>query len=208
QSAGNARRTMYRVAINIYLTLIDDDTGSYAIKIEGHIRSELHSLFRAAAISIASRCPSKSQSPNFQVTPWDEAPDPFTNPANDNSLRSPTRHSIDKGSSMKHLTCYYWHNKGNCTSPTPGGGTGVPCFRFPQTSPTPGGGKGASGFRFPQRSPTPGGGTGATGFRFPQKSPTFGGVCLEYGSYGRLDILLGLGVPSTPPPATVGELQA
>ncbi|KAL8965440.1 MAG: hypothetical protein Q9197_006511, partial [Variospora fuerteventurae] len=105
---------MYRVAINIYLTLIDDDMGSYAIKIEGHIKSELYSLFRAAAISIVSRRPWTSQSPNFQVTPWDEAPDPFTNPGNDNSLRSPTRHSIDKGSDMKHLTCYYWHNKGNC----------------------------------------------------------------------------------------------
>ncbi|KAL8647257.1 MAG: hypothetical protein Q9210_005667 [Variospora velana] len=98
QSTDNARRTMYRVAPNIYLTLINDDTANYAINIEGHIRKELHSLFRAAAISIAFRRPSTSQSPNFQVTPWDEGPNPFTNPGNDHCLRSLTRHS-DTGSS-------------------------------------------------------------------------------------------------------------
>ncbi|KAI4281854.1 MAG: hypothetical protein L6R35_005542 [Caloplaca aegaea] len=99
QSINSARQTMYRVAVNIYLTLINDDTANYAINIEGHIKKELHSLFRAAAISIASHRHSTPQSPNFQVTPWDEAPGLFTNPGNDHPLRPLTRHSIDKGSS-------------------------------------------------------------------------------------------------------------
>ncbi|KAI4170776.1 MAG: hypothetical protein LQ348_007055 [Seirophora lacunosa] len=99
QSAENVRHIMYRVAVNIYLTLINDDTANYAINIEGHIKKELHALFRAVAISIATRRPSTPAFPNAHVTPWDEPADPFTNPGNDHPLRPLTRHSIDKGSS-------------------------------------------------------------------------------------------------------------
>ncbi|KAL9007993.1 MAG: hypothetical protein Q9173_006841 [Seirophora scorigena] len=99
QSADNVRHIMYRIAVNIYLTLINDDTANYSINIEGHIKKDLHSLFRAVAISIATRRPSTPASPNAHVTPWDEPADPFTNPGNDHPLRPLTRHSTDKGGS-------------------------------------------------------------------------------------------------------------
>ena len=89
---------------------------------------------------------------------------------------------------MKHLTCYYWHHKGNCVyredqclythsqenthvkrqiSALKGGPTvAVGLFRYLRYS---------LEVRSEEPSPTPWAGTGAPCFRFPQTSPTPGG---------------------------------
>ena len=103
QGYDNSRLIMYRVALNIYLTLIDDNTAHFPINIEDHIKRKLRSLFADAAKVIAARRPSTPRSPNATVTPWDEPPDPFTNPGNDHMLRPLTRNSLDKGSSTTEL---------------------------------------------------------------------------------------------------------
>ncbi|KAL8918173.1 MAG: hypothetical protein Q9208_007525 [Pyrenodesmia sp. 3 TL-2023] len=104
QDLENARQLMYRVAVNIYLTLIDDNTANASINIEGYIKKQLESLFRAAALGIASRRPSSPKSIAAVVTPWDEPADPFVNPGNDHPLRPLTHHSMDKGSSSDLVT--------------------------------------------------------------------------------------------------------
>lgn len=104
QDFENARLIMYRVAINIYLILINDHTAEFPINIEGHIKNQLNSLFHTVAIGIAARVPSIPQSTVAVATPWDEPADPFTNPGNDHPLRPLTRHSLDKGSSTDLIT--------------------------------------------------------------------------------------------------------
>ncbi|KAL8896208.1 MAG: hypothetical protein Q9207_007817 [Kuettlingeria erythrocarpa] len=104
QDFKNARLIMYRVAINIYLILVNENTAEFPINIEGHIKNQLNSLFHAVATGIAARVPSIAKSTVAAATPWDEPADPFTNPGHGHHLQPLTRHSLDKGSSTDLIT--------------------------------------------------------------------------------------------------------
>ncbi|KAL8934702.1 MAG: hypothetical protein Q9216_005773 [Gyalolechia sp. 2 TL-2023] len=103
QGLDNARRIMYRIAVQIYINLIDDDTSRHTINIEGQIKRDLRALFAEAGHAIAIRRgkspPGSPAATLSAVSPWETA-DPF---ANAHPLRRLSRHSVDKGSSTTEL---------------------------------------------------------------------------------------------------------
>lgn len=67
--------TMFRMALDIYVTLIDSDTAHYPINIEHSIYAKLEAMFGTATALVATRrnnSISTTSSPHSVVTPWDE----------------------------------------------------------------------------------------------------------------------------------------
>lgn len=100
QGLEHARMAMYRIAVNIYLTLVNDATSNYTINIEAHIKRNLRTLFGHNGELIARR--RRSSAPQHSpavavsaISPWDTPGDPF---ANAHPLRQLSRRSLDKGS--------------------------------------------------------------------------------------------------------------
>lgn len=66
---------MFRMALNIYLTLIDADTAHYPINIEHSIYAKLDAMFGTATALVATRrnnSISTTTTPHSVVTPWDD----------------------------------------------------------------------------------------------------------------------------------------
>ncbi|KAL9003308.1 MAG: hypothetical protein Q9188_003807 [Gyalolechia gomerana] len=102
QGLENARRIMYRVALEIYLGLVNDDTSHNTINIEAPIKRTLRTIFADAGRTIAYRrrkSTPASSTPMSAVSPW-ETSDPL---ANAQPLRQLSRPSLDKGSSTTEL---------------------------------------------------------------------------------------------------------
>lgn len=102
QGLENARRIMYRVALEIYLGLVNDDTSLNTINIEAPIKRTLRTIFADAGRTIAYRrrkSTPASPTPVSAVSPW-ETSDPL---ANAQPLRQLSRSSLDKGSSTTEL---------------------------------------------------------------------------------------------------------
>ncbi|KAI4269545.1 MAG: hypothetical protein LQ337_007216 [Flavoplaca oasis] len=98
-SHDNARLSLYRDAVDIYLALIWDKTANYPINIPSNISRDLNTLFQSAAAIIAANRPARPRL-GSNVTPWDEPADPF-NSAGDHPLRPMLRRSLDKGSATE-----------------------------------------------------------------------------------------------------------
>jgi len=67
--------TMFRMALDIYVTLIDADTAHYPINIEHPIYAKLEAMFGTATALVATRrndSVSVTSTPHSVVTPWDE----------------------------------------------------------------------------------------------------------------------------------------
>ncbi|KAL9599642.1 MAG: hypothetical protein Q9219_003726 [cf. Caloplaca sp. 3 TL-2023] len=107
QGLDHARLIMYRIALDIYVKLVDDDTSETQINIEDHIKRRLRAIFAADARMLASSSLSRRPSTiRAAATPWDEEPsDYFSRLAGDeHPLRPLTQvSSMDKGSSTTEL---------------------------------------------------------------------------------------------------------
>ncbi|KAL8993040.1 MAG: hypothetical protein Q9169_006640 [Polycauliona sp. 2 TL-2023] len=97
-----ARLSLYRDAVDIYLTLIWDKTATYPINLPSAISRDLNTLFQSAAAFIAANRPTTPRS-GSNVSPWDEPSDPFAS-VGDHPLRPMLRRSIDKGSATDSAT--------------------------------------------------------------------------------------------------------
>lgn len=77
-----ARGVMFRVALNIYIALVHNQTASYPINVESQIYSRLDAIFGPATTLVASatnsRTPSLSSN-NSHPTPWDMPANPPEN---------------------------------------------------------------------------------------------------------------------------------
>ncbi|KAG7007445.1 hypothetical protein G7Y79_00009g025540 [Physcia stellaris] len=73
-----ARKTMFRVALNIFMTLVHTRTAGYPINIEHAIYQRLESLFGPATAIVATQETSRTSTitSDSDVTPWDEQPAP------------------------------------------------------------------------------------------------------------------------------------
>ena len=76
-----ARKTMFRVALNIFMTLVYTKTANYPINIESHIYTSLEAIFGPATILVATQTTSRTSTltSDTDVTPWEDhaAPDYF-----------------------------------------------------------------------------------------------------------------------------------
>ena len=76
-----ARKTMFRVALNIFMTLVHTKTANYPINIESHIYASLEAIFGAATTRVATQATSRTSTvtSDSDVTPWEDysAPDYF-----------------------------------------------------------------------------------------------------------------------------------
>ncbi|KAL8888022.1 MAG: hypothetical protein Q9215_004474 [Flavoplaca cf. flavocitrina] len=98
-SPDTTRLSLYRDAVDIYLTLIWDKTANYPINIPSNISRDLNTLFQSAAAIIAANRPASPRL-GSNVTPWDEPADPF-NSVGDHPLRPMLRRSLDKSSATE-----------------------------------------------------------------------------------------------------------
>ena len=76
-----ARKTMFRVALSIYVTLVNARTASYPINVESHIYNRLDAIFGPATALVAASDDTNSRtsslkSSNSNPTPWDEPASP------------------------------------------------------------------------------------------------------------------------------------
>ena len=85
-NASKARMTMFRVALNVYVNLVDSNTAKYPINIESPIYHTLEEMFGAATKLVATRRKSTSTTSVSTVTPWDEPEDPFDTDKRRNTL--------------------------------------------------------------------------------------------------------------------------
>ena len=77
-NATKARMTMFRVALDIYITLVDQSTAKFPINLESDIYKSLKEMFTSATNIVATRRNSTSSTPVSAVTPWEEPEeDPF-----------------------------------------------------------------------------------------------------------------------------------
>lgn len=73
------RMTLFRAALNIYISLIHQGTATYPINIESNIYQDLEIIFGNATNLVAAQQRTSAQSsPVSQVTPWDEPQEPVT----------------------------------------------------------------------------------------------------------------------------------
>ena len=76
-----ARKTMFRVALNIFMTLVHAKTANYPINIESHIYANLEAIFGAATTLVATQAANRASTvtSDSDVTPWEDrsAPDYF-----------------------------------------------------------------------------------------------------------------------------------
>lgn len=77
-----ARKTMFRIALNIFMTLVHTKTANYPINIESAIYQRLESIFGAATALVATQKINRTSTitSDSDATPWDDhaAPDYFT----------------------------------------------------------------------------------------------------------------------------------
>ena len=66
------RKTLFRAALSIYISLVYVETAAYPINIESSIYAALDKLFGPAAELVAARRPTSPATPPSNVTPWDE----------------------------------------------------------------------------------------------------------------------------------------
>ena len=73
-----ARKTMFRVALNIFMTLVHTRTAGYPINIEHAIYQRLEAIFGPATAVVATQEISRTSTitSDSDVTPWDEQPAP------------------------------------------------------------------------------------------------------------------------------------
>lgn len=94
QGVDYARLAMYKIAVVIYIDLVDEATTYYTINIEGLIKNNLCTLFGHNAKIMAARRPSSApQSPaaHSAVVPWE------TSDADGHALGNLSRPSLNKG---------------------------------------------------------------------------------------------------------------
>ena len=103
----SAFRTMFRVALGIYIQLIHTDTASYPINIESPIYAKLELIFGPATALVAStRRSSNTPSPMSAVTPWDSKTpnEPPDSAADEFPLHAmPTRPASRTNESSEHI---------------------------------------------------------------------------------------------------------
>lgn len=71
-------RTMYRAAVNIFVTLIESRTANYPVNLESPIYNALSIIFGEATNMVASKRTNSMSSVPSVVTPWDDPADDTT----------------------------------------------------------------------------------------------------------------------------------
>lgn len=99
-----ARRTMFRIALSIFVSLVHARTANYPINIESVIYAHLDAIFGPATTLVASEKHSRSASivagESSNVTPWDEPPAE----RDDNGRESYPMHAMGGNTTPSHPT--------------------------------------------------------------------------------------------------------
>ena len=107
-------KALYRTALNIFVSLVHNDTANYPINIESPLYNALNGVFGEATELVASKRTSSISSTSSPVTPWDEPASDSTSAHGDPGPESfhmvtllstpPTRRSTSADSSEHIIT--------------------------------------------------------------------------------------------------------
>ena len=103
-----ARKAMFRLALCIYITLVEKRTATYPVNIDGKTYNKLEKLFGDGAALLANRSSTGGRTPASQVTPWDdpvEPSEPLSDGASGESHRMETLTTPPLRSSVSHGSC-------------------------------------------------------------------------------------------------------